>query len=148
MVQLHNDRAGGPRKSRMKTHAMHRTHGSRWGELTNMIGQRALTYVAAVANQGYELSYTEFERYVSMPIPELRPPWGAGTRALEVADPPADAEPVLDWLVRLGWLSRHDGTVGITPLGRAVLRAIEQRELTTELPPEVALTSDEPFAYE
>jgi hypothetical protein len=148
MVQLHHDRPGGAKKSCLTPHAMNRSHGSRWVELTNMIGQRALTYVAAVANQGYELSYTEFERYVSMPIPELRAPWGASSRALEVADPPADAEPVLDWLVRLGWLSRHDGTVGITPLGRAVLRAIEQRELTTELPPEVTLGPAEPFQYE
>jgi hypothetical protein len=111
-------------------------------EITNRIGQRALTYVAAVTSQGYELTSEEFERYIGMPMPEVSSAWAKGPAA-----EPDGAEPVLDWLVRLGWLTRTSGTVGITPLGRAVLRAVEQHELATELPPEVVLGPAEPFTY-
>jgi len=115
-------------------------------EITNRMGQRALTYVAAVASQGYELTVGEFETYVNLPSPEARPAWSAG-RDLEAGGGPGEREPVLDWLTRLGWLTRRDGKVSISPLGRAVLRAVEQRERQASAPPEVSLGLPEPFAY-
>jgi hypothetical protein len=118
-------------------------------EITSKIGQRALTYVAAVASQGYELSVGEFEAYVSTPAPEGRSAWGPG-RHLEASGagaPQSEGEPVLDWLARLGWLSRRDGRVTISPLGRAVLRAVEQGERQTTASPDVSLGLPEPFPY-
>jgi hypothetical protein len=113
-------------------------------EITNRIGQRALTYVAAVASQGYDLSLAEFETYVSMPMPEVRSPFAG--RVLERATD-NEPEPILEWLVRLGWLARQDGKVGITQLGRAVLRSIDQAQLASDLPPDLALGPPEPLAY-
>jgi len=116
-------------------------------EITNKIGQRALTYVAAVASQGYELTFAEFEAYVSMPVPGSNawsPPQG-----LAGVGPGGDspAEPILNWLSRLGWLERGESTVRITQLGRAVLRAVEHQQRDVQLPTEVTLGPDEPFDY-
>jgi hypothetical protein len=114
-------------------------------ELTNKIGQRALTYVASLANQGYELTFEEFEAYVSMPTPTVKSPWGGGDDLEEVFK--SEKEPVLDWLVRLGWLARGERTVRITQLGRAVLGAVERHEVAVELPSEVNLGPEERFSY-
>jgi hypothetical protein len=114
-------------------------------ELTNKIGQRALTYVASLANQGYELTFDEFEAYVSMPTPTVKSPWGGGDDLEEVFK--SEKEPVLDWLVRLGWLARAERTVRITQLGRAVLGAVERHEVAVELPSEVNLGPEERFSY-
>jgi hypothetical protein len=118
-------------------------------EITNKMGQRALTYVAAVASQGYELTFAEFEAYVSMPVPDGRvwspgqgPGGGGGAAA---GDGPA--EPILNWLTRLGWLERGEVTVRISQLGRAVLRAVEHQQREVQLPTEVTLGPDEPFDY-
>lgn len=115
-------------------------------ELTNKIGQRALTYVASIANQGYELTFDEFESYVSMPMPTVKSPWGGEDDLEEVFK--AEKEPVLDWLVRLGWLARGERTVRITSLGRAVLGAVERHEISVELPSEINSTAEEPFSYQ
>lgn len=114
-------------------------------ELTNKIGQRALTYVASLASHGYELTFEEFEAYVSQPMPTVKSPWGGQDDLEEVFK--TEKEPVLDWLVRLGWLARGDRTVRITPLGRAVLTAVERHEISVELPSEINLGPDEPFSY-
>jgi hypothetical protein len=123
-----------------------RSAGSTDVEITNKIGQRALTYVAAVASQGYELTFAEFEAYVSMPVPGTHawsPPQGlAGGGAGE-----SPAEPILNWLTRLGWLERGESTVRISQLGRAVLRAVEHQQRDVQLPTEVTLGPDEPFDY-
>jgi hypothetical protein len=114
-------------------------------EITNKIGQRALTYVAAVASQGYELTFAEFEAYVSMPVPGAQswsPPHGLAGAGAEGA-----AEPILSWLTRLGWLERGEATVRISQLGRAVLRAVEHQQRAVQLPTEVTLGPDELFDY-
>lgn len=115
-------------------------------EITNKIGQRALTYVAAVASQGYELTFAEFEAYVSMPMPGAQA-WSPGQGPGGGAAVDGSAEPILNWLTRLGWLERGEATVRISQLGRAVLRAVEHQQRDVQLPTELTLGPDEPFDY-
>lgn len=57
-------------------------------------------------------------------------------------------ESVLEWLVRLGWLHHEDGdVVGITELGKAVLRELEAKEREIDAPVEVVLDPEDPLSY-
>lgn len=57
-------------------------------------------------------------------------------------------ESVAAWLIRLGWIKTDDdGYVVITKLGEAVLRQLDQREVSSETPLEVTLSPEDPIAY-
>lgn len=106
---------------------------------------RSLAYVAAVSGQGYQLSVEEFNSYAeatqsaghygglfsvmaSLGHPGLRerPPTNPQTVRWLVEDPP--------------------GYVSLTPLGRAVLRAMDQQEVE-DTPLDVVLDTEDRFAY-
>ncbi len=122
---------------------------SRVMELVDEDAHAALAYVDAMARQGYRLSVSEFEAYATArsrrvsASPLLSNLWLVGST---FAGKP---EPIVDWLSRLGWI-KADGrrrAVTLTELGRAVLRELEQREISSETPLEVTLSPEDPIAY-
>lgn len=140
-------------------------------ELADETGHRALFYVAAVQRQGYALMIDEFEEYIRQPqrTPGVPPREGQRVPAhlapalrlseqvrrsllavvptVEVGGSPGrPGESVLSWLTRLSWLDVDNGRVRITPLGTAVLGALEQQSLEMEAPLEIVLDQGDPFA--
>jgi hypothetical protein len=62
--------------------------------------------------------------------------------------PAIPAENIVDCLVRLKWVNKDDhGTLGLTPLGRALLRNHETAESTTEAYDVVVLDSHDELSY-
>jgi len=103
---------------------------------------RALAYVGAVRQQGYALSKREFEAYVSTPRGQF---WALRQAFSRSASYPS--EPLLERLKRMLWLSSSDDGLHLTDLGAAVLQAMERADLESEVPTEVVLSADDPFAY-
>lgn len=102
---------------------------------------RALAYMVAVAEQGVAVSKDDLAAYVKHPR-------GAGWSALfSVSNLTPPAEGTVERLLRYGWLDEEDGVMHATALGVAVLRALDREELDSEVPLEVVLRADDPFAY-
>lgn len=128
-------------------------------EIVGESGHRLLTYVEAVRRQGHTLLKTEFEAYAAAWQPKVTKPidWSALRLLSEMDEETADSalgrsrvvESMLDFMVRVRWMTLRAGEVDITPLGRAVLR-----ESNTPLPEsdtgstvEVVIDPNDPFAY-
>lgn len=128
-------------------------------EIVGESGHRLLTYVEAVRRQGHILLKTEFEAYAAGWQPKVAKPigWSALRLLSEMDEVTADSAPgksrvvesMLDFMVRVRWMTLRAGEVDITPLGRAVLR-----ESNTPLPEsdtgstvEVVNDPNDPFAY-
>jgi hypothetical protein len=122
-------------------------------ELTDAIGHRALAYVDSVERHGHRLTVEEFDAYVLVPGRML--PQGAVEAAarqirravLAAYLTAAPRETVLGWLERLRWLREDGGHVLITPLGRAVLAALEEAGREDELPTELVLSPSDELSY-
>jgi hypothetical protein len=116
-------------------------------------------YVEAVRRQGHALRKAEFEAYAAAWEPKVTKPvdWTALRLLSEMDEVTANSalgrgrvvEPMLDFMVRVRWMTLSAGEVDITPLGRAVLR-----ESNTPLPAsdtgstvEVVIDPNDPFAY-
>jgi hypothetical protein len=56
-------------------------------------------------------------------------------------------ESPLEWLVRVRWLSNQGGSVNMTELGRAVLRHLDEQELSSELAGVIELDPDDEVVY-
>jgi hypothetical protein len=129
-------------------------------EIIGEKAHRALAYVEAVNRQGYSLTKDEFTAYakgweqevtLSGGISELASTYITLTRqaSLTLGGGRRVLEPMLDYLCRLRWVVTTDGRVGITALGKAVLR-----EANSPLPAsdvgstlEVVIDPENPFAY-
>jgi hypothetical protein len=135
--------------------------GARGGdvEIADAETHRLLAYVSAVNDQGVPLPARLAEEYGQRPtrrvfregpMPAMQSVGlmlrtfsqaFAGTSRLEDA---------VAYLVRLGWAEREaaDGqNVALTRLGRAVLRHLDQREVSSELALAITLKADDPLAY-
>lgn len=120
-----------------------------------------LAYVEAVRRQGYPLRIPEFTAYANQWDQKITYA-GVDTelmRAMEqmksmasmafIGNGRRQVEPMIDYLVRVKWLSKEEGRVDITALGKAVLR-----EANAPLPDsdvgstlEVVIDPADPFAY-
>jgi len=82
----------------------------------------------------------------------LQPLLEGVTRALELehrqipATPGMPGERVVDWLLRLGWLSDGGGKVRITALGEAILAHLEAESFEQEVPFDVVLDKGDELA--
>lgn len=120
---------------------------------------RLLMYVEAVRRQGHAITRAEFEAYASGWQPKVTKSldWSAFQLLQEMDEATAESvlgrrtivEPMLDFMVRVGWVADTAGSIDITPLGRAVLR-----EANAPLPQsdtgstvEVVIDPSDPFAY-
>jgi hypothetical protein len=122
--------------------------------ITSEIGYRALAYVNAVGRHGYALTRDELHAYINAPQQRSGEPRLAALvmrqiqvslRASMMAEP---GETVAAWLERLGWIHAAEDRLSMTPLGRAVLAALEEDErLSDDLPPELVLAPDDPVVY-
>jgi len=110
--------------------------GKRAGEVLNMI--------AAVTDQGYEPARTEVDSYGLNP-----------DRLLREYDPYTDEmydmwdeEAYSTYLLRLNWIQVHDDRVTLSPLGQAILKALQDEgrfESVSVL--QTVLGRSDPFAY-
>ncbi len=117
-------------------------------DIADETGHAALAYVVAVRRRGYRLTLKEFEAYASSPRRRAIPPKSLSSFITTFEVFQANPEPVSAWLVRLGWISADDdGSVMLTPLGEAVLRELDDREISSETPLEVTLSPEDPIAY-
>jgi hypothetical protein len=120
-------------------------------KLADETAHRALAYVAAVTKQGHAMTVEEFDAFVKAPHRTRRS--SALLEALaQTVEKSALAftgpkEEVLPWLQRLGWLRSDLDRVLITPLGLAVLAALEEQERVEELPTEIVLDRDDELSY-
>lgn len=128
-------------------------------EIVGESAHRLLMYVEAVRRQGHVLRKAEFEAYAASWQPKVTKPvdWNALRLLDEMDEVTAESvlgrrrtvEPMLDFMVRVHWMTSLAGEVDITPLGRAVLR-----EANSPLPGsdtgstvEVVIDPSDPFAY-
>lgn len=130
-------------------------------EIIGEEAHRMLAYVEAVNRQGYSLREDEFVAYAKGWEREATTRGGANSLAAQYialtqtaslafwGSGPRELEPMLDYLCRLRWVTKSSGTVGITMLGKAVLR-----EANSPLPAsdvastlEVVIDPENPFAY-
>lgn len=95
------------------------------------------------------MTVSEFEAYTEAPKRKggrLAP--GFRGVALALAGMFEPGEPVLDFLVRVKWVTRsHDRRVTATALGLAVLQALDENQAGAEAAVEVVLNPDDPLAY-
>jgi len=128
-----------------------------------IIGEKAhrmLAYVEAVRRQGYALGTAEFIAYaeqwdqkvtiagVDGELMQAMAQMKSATAAF-LGTGRRQVEPMIDYLLRVRWISETDAKIGITPLGKAVLR-----EANAPLPGsdtastlEVIIDPSSPFAY-
>lgn len=122
-------------------------------ELTNEISHRALTFVVSVVDQGYYPTLSELELYTENVGPRgatLRIP--GLVRFVETYQKAMGGQPpekTHQWLLRIQWLKigPEETRVDITPLGRAVLRALNQQDVESDVALQVALEPSDSLAY-
>jgi hypothetical protein len=123
-------------------------------ELATQETHRALAYLAVLNGQGYRPTSEELEAYAEQP--ERRParyesPIWAGianmasmfARLHTMADP---EESFTEQLFRLHWAVAANGRIIVTPLGQAMLRALEQQSVDAGSVLDVVLRPDDPTA--
>lgn len=123
-------------------------------DLATQETHRALAYLAVLNGQGYNPTPEELETYAEQP--DRRPAryehriWSgianftslfAGLQVL--ADP---EESFVDHFVRLRWAVAANNQIKITPLGQAMLRALEQQSVDAGSVVDVVLRPDDPTA--
>lgn len=120
---------------------------------------RLLMYVEAVQRQGHVLRKAEFEAYAGSWQPRVAKPvdWASFRFLSEMDEETAETvlgrrrvtESMLDFMVRVRWMTSRDGEVDITALGRAVLREANSPlpESDTGSTVEVVIDPNDPFAY-
>lgn len=120
---------------------------------------RLLMYVEAVRRQGHVLSKAEFEAYAGSWQPRVTKPvdWASFRFLSEMDEETAESvldrrrikESMLDFMVRVRWMTCKGGEVDITALGRAVLREANSPlpESDTGSTVEVVIDPNDPFAY-
>lgn len=122
-------------------------------DLTNETAHRALAFVAAVVDQGYYPALSELELYSENPVPRggtVRFPgllkFVETYQQAMGGQPPEKAH---QWLLRIEWLREgpEEARVDITPLGRAVLRALNRQEVESDVALQVTLEPSDSLAY-
>lgn len=110
-----------------------------------------LSYISAVERQGQGLTSAQVEAFAARER-RMFPTGGfmtvamSGTKILEQLAGTVSVESFTDWLERLEWISAEP-TVTLTSLGQAVLRELDQSEVSTDSPLEVTLSPEDPIAY-
>lgn len=121
--------------------------------LTGVNEYRALRYVWLVNDRGYLPTKGEVEAYAERPdrgAPESITAIAVAALAGAFLLPGTPGEPVLDYLLRLRWLELREepsGRIAVSPLGRAVCRAVEARAAAQADDQALVLESGDPFAY-
>jgi hypothetical protein len=113
---------------------------------------RALAYVDAVSRHGYVLNVSEFTAYASLPTRKTSSRIGDALavqiqRSALALALGGERESILEWLVRLGWLRSVGIRVLMTPLGRAVLAALEEAGRDEDIPTELVLDPSDELSY-
>lgn len=125
---------------------------------------RALAYVSAANRGGYRPTIGELHMWLIVPIHrrgqfsksrEQRARSKLDEALLwyeanypEMATRIADPEAFTDHLIRLRWLEEDEGnSLGLTPLGRALLRTTEADEDNSDVPTAVVLGAQNELAY-
>lgn len=133
-------------------------------ELANEDVHRALAYlVATAARLGRPLPTTSFDAYAAAPDPKQAryrtvggfasstlTSWNAMMNALAgTAEKIGDGEKMSEYLFRVGWAERNDDGITPTPLGAAVLQALNAPvvDVSSEDPVTVVIDPDDPLAY-
>jgi hypothetical protein len=118
---------------------------------------RALAYVSAANRGGYRPIADELHEWLTAPNPHealTNSPFADLARSLKVIGhsmgfiTTADPETFAAHLIRLGWLEKDErNSLGLTPLGRALLRTAEADEDSSEVPTAVVLGAQNELAY-
>lgn len=121
--------------------------------IADEIGHVALGYISALNQQGYKVSVGELNAYIESPTRKTR--WSISlTEAFKKSL--FEPESVVDHFHRLGWIKRtalKRGTpsdadkVELTKLGSAVLKSLNQQELTAEPSPVIVLKAEDFLSY-
>ena len=95
-------------------------------DIADIDAHAALTYVAAMNRQGYQLLREEFDAYAGARARRGSVPKSLLDLLKPVPSFTSPPESVAAWLIRLGWIKTDDdGHVVITKLGEAVLRELD-----------------------
>lgn len=108
---------------------------------------RALTYAAAIERQGLNMSLDALEAYAAVPPSTRSLIQAAAFGSFGIFGSP---EKTGQRFLRLGWLKKTRANapwIKLTDLGLAVLRELDIRERTGDLPVAVVLNPDDPMAY-
>jgi hypothetical protein len=119
---------------------------------------RALAYVSAANRGGYRPTTEELHEWLTASRPRgrifnsqieeiasaLKSTWEAVFANSTIT---TDPETFAGYLVRLGWVENEHNSLGLTPLGRALLRTAEADEDDNDSPTTVVLGAQDKLAY-
>jgi hypothetical protein len=112
-------------------------------DLVDRDGRRALAYLAALERSGHYPTLAQLEAYVVKPHRVSTSPFAAAASTLLQALQHVD-ESLINYLLRLEWVSFSPNGVKLTSLGRAVNAAAEREERSRHDPTDVVLDRDDP----
>lgn len=115
-------------------------------ELASRQTHRALAYAAARNKHGHFPTVAQFTAYASNPDPKPAPGIVEAVATMMTMYSTVPAESILEFLVRMEWVSHPDGGMRITNLGSAVLAALDEGAVQAQGAIEVVLTSDDRLA--
>lgn len=119
-------------------------------EIADSADHRALRYVAAVTDEGYQLTRKELQEYLKTPprVGGIMQQYAGLQASISLmVGLGGRPESQIDRLARVRWMEINQDVVEISDLGRAVLRALDKDELRGEPPAEVILDPKDPFSY-
>jgi len=122
-------------------------------KITDETSHKALAYISVLSQQGYKLTVGELHAYIE----NL-------SRKLLIEDTPIERfkitllkkESIVDFFHRLKWIKRkmikrnspsNKDKIELTKLGLAVLKSLNQQELTAEPSPVIVLKADDFLSY-
>ena len=111
---------------------------------------RALWYVKTMQARGVGLTVDDVNRFAVLEPPHdarRQSPFAPLAFLHEEGSVVRDAEPVADYLGRIGWVAMSSGSVVLTELGRAILATEEQEDASAPLVTSVVLNPDDPLVY-
>ncbi|WP_395156863.1 hypothetical protein [Ilumatobacter sp.] len=112
-------------------------------ELIDSDGRRALAYLAALERSGHYPTLPQLEAYVAKPHRSSNSPFGVSALSMLQVFRGVD-EALVDYLLRLDWVTFSPDGVKLTSLGRAIHTAADREERTGEESTDVVLDRDDP----
>ena len=106
-------------------------------------GRRALAYLAALERSGHYPTLPLLEAYVAKPYRSTTSPFGIQASALVQVFRGVD-EALVNYLLRLDWVTFSPDGVKLTSLGRAIHTAAEREERSDGESTDVVLDRDDP----
>lgn len=112
---------------------------------------QTLAYVAAVTGHGQTLSIGDLEAYVGARAAQQRVSGGLAALVARLGASvyytPSGLPTLPERLVTMRWLAVNGRSVALSPIGRAVLAALDAAAVEAETPITVALGAENPIAY-